>query len=69
MHQHTCYHLVSDHNNQFVSDLKDVRTIVDNWESEGESHIKIFRIMTEELGFDAINLEEKQLSNEEINTN
>lgn len=66
MQQHTCYHLVSAHNNQFVSCLKDVRTTVDNWKSEGENHIKVFRIMTEELGSDAINLEEKQLSQEEI---
>lgn len=67
--QHTCYHLVSDHNSQFISDLKEVRTTVDKWNNEGETHITIFRIMTEELDSDAINLEEKQLSNEEIYTN
>ena len=64
--QHTCYHLISDHNNQFFSAIQDVRTTVNKWKEEGESHIKIFRIITEELGSDAINLEEKQLAVEEL---
>ena len=64
--QHTCYRLVSDHNNQTLNSLTEVKTTVDNWEKEGESHIKIFRITTQDLGSDAINLEEKQLTMDEI---
>ncbi len=67
--QHTCYHVISDHNNQFFNVLQEVKTTIDKWKLEGESHIKIFRIMTEELGSDAINLVEEEIGLEEINTN
>lgn len=67
--KHTCYHLISDLNNEFLNDLKDVKTTVKKWKEDGESYIKIFRIMTEELGSDAINLEEKQLDIEDLNKN
>ena len=60
--QHTCYRLVSDHNNQTLNSLTEVKSTVDNWEKEGDSNIKIFRIITHELGSDAIDLEEEQIN-------
>lgn len=62
---HTCYHLVSDHKNQFLNSISDVKSTVDSWKKEGEKHIKIFRIKTEELESDAIDLEEKQISEDD----
>jgi hypothetical protein len=67
--QHTCYHVISDHKNQFFSAVDDVKETVNKWKDEGESHIKIFRIITEDLGSDAIDLEEKQVGLDEININ
>ena len=67
--KHTCYHLISDQNNEFMSDLKDVKITILKWKEDGEGHIKVFKIMTEELGSDAINLEEKQLDIENLNKN
>ena len=60
--QHICYHIISDHNNQFLNSLSEVKSTVNAWKAEGESRIKIFKIVTEELGSDAINLEEEQLA-------
>ena len=59
--QHSCYHLISDHKNQILSSTKEVKSTINSWKKEGEDHIKIFRITTEELGSDAINLEEEQV--------
>lgn len=64
---HTCYHLISDNKNEFLNALNEVKERVDHWKQEGESHIKVFKITTEELGSDAINLEETQVGMDEIN--
>ena len=67
--KHTCYHLISDLKNEFLSDLKEVKVKINKWKEDGEGHIKVFKIMTEELGSDAIDLEEKQLDIEHLNKN
>ena len=63
---HTCYHVISEHNNEFLNELNEVKNKVNELKNEGESHIKVFRIITEELGSDAINLEETQVGMDEI---
>ena len=60
--EHTCYRLTSDHNNQTLDTLTEVKSTIDNWEKEGEEHIKVFKITTHELGSDAIDLEEEQIA-------
>lgn len=60
--QHTCYHLISDNKNQFLNSISEVKLTLNTWKEEGESRIKVFKIMTEELGSDAINLKEEQLA-------
>ena len=63
----TCYHLISDQQNEFLNDFNEVKKTITKWKDQGETHIKIFRIVTEELGSDAINLIENQLTMDEIN--
>lgn len=62
---HICYHLVSENHNEFLNVLDEVRTKVNSWKEEGDKHIKVFRITTEDLGSDAITLAEDELIEEE----
>jgi len=62
---HICYHLVSENHNEFLNAIDEVRTKVSDWKGEGDKHIKVFRITTEDLGSDAINLKEDELVEEE----
>ena len=62
---HICYHLVSENHNEFLNVLDEVRTKVISWKEEGDKHIKVFRITTEDLGSDAITLAEDELIEEE----
>jgi hypothetical protein len=45
--------------------IDEVRTKVNTWKKEGDKHIKVFRITTEDLGSDAITLAEDELVEEE----
>lgn len=62
---HICYHLVSENHNEFLNVLDEVRSSVKNWKSQGDKHIKVFKITTEDLGSDAISLDENELVEEE----
>ena len=67
--QHTCFHAISDHNSEFLSSSKDVRTVINKWKKDGEDHIRVYKIMTQEMDSDFINLNEKEISINEINKN
>jgi len=60
---HTCYHIISDHNNNYVRTLEDVQTKIAELETKGENHIKLSEIFTEEdYDVDAIKLKEVQIT-------
>lgn len=66
---HTCFHIVSDHKDQFFNTVQDVKHTIAKWKDEGESNFRIYRITTEEIDSDEIDLEEHQvdLKDTEIN--
>jgi len=59
---HTCYHVLSDHNNEYFGTLPEVKSTIAKLKKNGESHIKVFQVFTEQdLRSDAIWLNEKQI--------
>lgn len=66
---HTCFHIISDHRNQFFNTVQEVKSTVNKWKDEGESHIKVFRIITEEVDSDSIDLHEEQIELEDTEIN
>jgi len=61
-----CYHAISDHNSEFLNTLEDVKTSISKWKEDGDSKIKLYKIMTEETGADYINLEEERVPLENL---
>lgn len=66
---HTCFHIISDHRNQFFNSVQEVKSTVNKWRDEGESYIKVFRIITEEVDSDVIDLQEQQIELEDTDIN
>ena len=46
--QHFCYHIVSDHHNQYQSTLEGTKKLVAQWKEEGDSDFHIYLITTED---------------------
>jgi len=66
---HSCFHLVSENKSEFLTSIEDVKIKVKKWKDEGDSHVKVFKITTEDLGSDAISLDEKELEMDETKEN
>lgn len=66
---HTCYHIFADGKNVFKTTINDVKETITDWKKEGESHIRVFKIVTEDLNSDAILLNEEAVPLSEIETN
>lgn len=67
--KHYAYHILSDHHNTFCDCIEDVKKSTEQWEKEGDEHIKIYRICTEDFDSDEIILDEELISLDEIRTN
>ena len=67
--QHTCYHIISDHKNEYLSKLKDVKSTLIKWQNNGESHINVYKIVTEDLDSDEIMVNEESIRFDDININ
>ena len=67
--EHVCFHAISDHNSEFLGSQDDLRSVIQKWKKDGEEHIRIYKITTEEMDSDFINLAEKQIGLDEININ
>jgi hypothetical protein len=67
---HTCYHIFSDHTDEYVRSLNEVRTKIDKLDAQGKNHIQVSQIFTEEdFDSDAVHLNEVQVSLDEIEKN
>ncbi|MCB9249475.1 MAG: hypothetical protein H6613_13460 [Ignavibacteriales bacterium] len=65
--QHTCYHVLADKHNEFFTNIQDVKSKIIDWQNHGEGHIKVFKIVTEDLDTDSILLNENVVHLEENN--
>ena len=66
---HTCYHIFADGKNVFKTTIYDVKETIKDWKKEGESNIRVFKIITEDLNSDAILLNEEVVPLSEIEAN
>lgn len=66
---HTCYHIFADGKNVFKTTIYDVKETIKDWKKEGESNIRVFKIITEDLNSDAILLNEEAVPLSEIEAN
>ena len=67
---HTCYHILSNNNDEYVRTLEEVQTRIEDLKTIGENHIKVSQIFTEEdFDVDAIRLKEIPVPLAEININ
>jgi dihydropteroate synthase len=55
---HTCFHAIADHHNQYADSFEEARKITDEWVEEGDAHIQIYKISTDEIS-DYIDLDEE----------
>jgi len=53
------YHIVTDQHNQYLNTQQEVKNTIEQWDIDEDSNIKIFRIITEEIGYDEIELDEE----------
>lgn len=67
--RHTCYHLISDHKNEYLGKIEEVRSTISKWKKDGESHINVYKIVTEDLDSDEIMLNEESIRFDDININ
>ena len=65
--KHTIYHSLSNHNSEFSNSVQDVKSVINNWKEDGELNIRVYRITTEDMGSDYIDLEEERVTEEELN--
>ena len=59
--QKTCFHLISDNQNEFSNSIKNVNDLVKKWKEDGELNIRVFKITTEEMDTDVIDLQEEEI--------
>lgn len=67
--QHICFHAISNYRSEYLGSQDEVKNIISKWKKLGESHIKVFKITTEEMDSDFINLNEKEIELSVINKN
>ena len=65
--KHTIYHSLSNHNSEFSNSVQDVKSVINNWKEDGELNIRVYKITTEDMGSDYIDLEEERVTEEELN--
>jgi hypothetical protein len=47
--QHFCYHIVTDHHDQYQNTLEETKNLVAKWKEEGDSDFHVYLITTEEV--------------------
>jgi len=67
--KHTCFHIISEHNNEYLGTLQDVKSTLLKWKKNGETHINVYKIVTEDLDSDEIMLTEESIRFDDININ
>ena len=67
--QHTCYHVISDHNNEYLGSIQDVKSTIAKWKKSGEAHINVYKIITEDIDSDEIMLSEESIRFDDLNIN
>ena len=65
--KHTIYHSLSDHNSEFSNSVQDVKSVINKWKEDGELNIRVYKITTEDMGSDYIDLEESRVTEDELN--
>lgn len=65
--QHISYHAISDKRSEYLGSQNEITVLLNNWKKIGESHIKVYKITTEEMDSDFINLNEKEIELSELN--
>jgi len=65
--KHTIYHSFSDHNSEFSNSTQDVKSVINKWKEDGELNIRVYKITTEDVGSDCIDLEEERVTEDELN--
>jgi hypothetical protein len=64
---HTCYHIVSNHNNEYVITSEEVQKRIAELNTNEENDIQIFQVFTEEdFDVDTIRLKELQIPPDKI---
>ena len=46
--QHFCYHIVTDHHNEYQATLAGTKKLVEAWKNEGDSDFHVYLITTED---------------------
>ena len=65
--KHTIYHSFSNHNSEFSNSVQDVKSVINKWKEDGELNIRVYKITTEDVGSDCIDLEEERVTEDELN--
>lgn len=65
--KHTIYHSFSDHNSEFSNSVQEVKSVINKWKKDGEFNVRVYKITTEDMGSDYIDLEEEQVTEDELN--
>jgi hypothetical protein len=55
----TYYHVSTDRHNEYLTSLKEAKSIASKWKKEGDSHIKISKTKKKEYGDTIFLYEEK----------
>ena len=67
--KHTIYHAISDHNSEFSNSAQEVKSVINKWKEDREFNIRVYKITTEDMGSDYIDLDEERVSLDELNLN
>ncbi len=59
---HTTFHVLRDKHNKYIDTLQDAKKAAQQWKSQGDSQIRIFKITTKEIGNDEILLNEEAIT-------
>jgi len=66
----TCYHILSNHTNEYARTLEEVQSRIAELNTNGENHIKISQVFTEEdFDVDAIRLKEVNIPIADVDIN
>ena len=67
--EHTCYHILSDQNTKHIPVYEDVKNLASEWKLNGDSNIRIYKIVATDTGSDEISIEEALIPENEIFNN
>ncbi len=65
--KHTIYHAISDQNSEFSNSVQEVKSVINKWKEDGEVNVRVYKITTEDMGSDSIDLEEERVPLDELN--